>query len=177
MRVTHVSSLSASSTTAVAQSTEFGGMLLNYYILTEGSIEKTTCPNAEFHLEDCMAKGLMHDEWVDLFTAIKRGHLPCLKRIWSTGSYKEDGIDHFFKGVITPLVYAAGYGTPEVVEYLVCELGANVNKCTPLTKEQRQNSPLSAAAYNGNFEICEILINNGADISKVKIANFCYYID
>ena len=24
----------------------------------------------------------MHDEWVDLFTAIKRGHLPCLKRIW-----------------------------------------------------------------------------------------------
>ena len=147
------------------ESTSFGPIIEE---TEEKTKEKTLCPDAADG-GDCQAS--IQNPWDDLYTSIKRGHLPCLKKIWQEKDYKnaEDGINHCLNGQIMPLVYAGSVGTAEIVQYLVEDLKADVNKLIPFCIEHRQNSPLSAAAYDGNYRICEILIKNGADLSKVRL--------
>ena len=136
------------------ESTSFGPIIEE---TEEKTKEKTLCPDAADG-GDCQAS--IQNPWDDLYTSIKRGHLPCLKKIWQEKDYKnaEDGINHCLNGQIMPLVYAGSVGTAEIVHYLVEDLKADVNKLIPFSIEHRQNSPLSAAAYDGNHRICKILI-------------------
>lgn len=60
----------------------------------------------------------------------------------------------------TPLLYAAGYGHPAMVRWLL-DKGADPNGRHAFTGE----TPLLSAAYYGNLAVVKILVERGADIN------------
>jgi hypothetical protein len=71
-------------------------------------------------------------------------------------------IDKEDKGGMTPLMYAAYYGKPQMAEYL-CENGAGVNN-----QDKKGWTSLMFAAYYNFPEVVEVLLRHGASTTLVN---------
>ena len=100
--------------------------------------------------------GYWHQEVKD---AVKRNDVARLKSVQKVKmldfpfiTVKRNGISH----VDTPLTYAVRKGYTDIVKQLLCA-GADVNYAAAFT-------PLMVAAMHGDFYICKLLLNSGANI-------------
>jgi len=96
----------------------------------------------------------------DIYEAIKGYDLGLAKRLI------EQGTDIECRGYVdraTPLMIAADYGQPLIAMELI-KAGADVN-----AEDTSERTALMNAAGRGCFEIFNLLIENGADTSKLDI--------
>ena len=94
------------------------------------------------------------DEQVEFSSAVIEGNIPVVKKYLDSGIIKPN--DTFFAW--SPLLSAASKGQIEVVKVLA-EYGADLNYKHPILKM----TSLAFAAYEGNNELLEFLLQKGAD--------------
>lgn len=92
-----------------------------------------------------------------LHSAVRTGNLEIVKYLIEHGAI----LDLPDNAGITPLMWAAKMGKLDVVKLLVGR-GANVNAVASLNHW----TPLTEAAYSGNYEMLTYLISNGADVAR-----------
>ena len=84
--------------------------------------------------------------------AAERGHFACVLALLANGGLV-DG---------KALLKAAMYGKPQIAKFLVRECHADVNYEVQLGKSKSTMTSLKWAAYHGDLDLCNFLLENGA---------------
>ena len=121
-----------------------GLMLIACYQIPE-ALELAIDKKEHFSLHEAAALGLLEEVKKQLADNPKAIH-----------TFSQDGFP--------PLTLACYFGHSEVVHHLI-EQGAKINT---VAKNPAKVMPLHAAVARNNFEICKMLIENGADVNATQ---------
>lgn len=117
---------------------------------------------AYFHNQPALELALTQKQTFTLHEAAATGQLAIVQQ--QLGQNPET-INTFAADGFAPLTLACFFGQKEVVKYLI-EQGAAVNI---VAQNPSKVMPLHSAVARNDFEICQILVQNGADVNVAQI--------
>jgi uncharacterized protein len=110
---------------------------------------------------------------LDVFEAAAIGDVERLRSLLAAdpalaGAWSEDGF--------TALHFAAFFGHPDAAKLLV-ERGADLEARSTNTQFALDAAPLHSASAAGQLEVCEVLLDAGADVNAVQHGGYTALLD